>query len=380
LDNETLASYDVALACDPRYRRFVTPASLRFVPLASIEPAAFTSALRHGRPLYTTAQLEDYVRDDLAVMEREQPDIVVGDFRLSLSISARLARVPYIAISSAYWSPSYDIEVWPVPELPLTHALPIPIAGTLFRAARKAAFAMHARPLNAVRRKHGLASLGSDLRRVYTDADAVLYADMAELFPMSQMLASEAFVGPTLWEPAVTKPDWWDAAGVRKPLIYLTLGSSGSSTRLPAIASALTRMDAEVAIATAGAEQDAVKGSGILAADYLPGCALAQRAKLVVCNGGALTCYQALAGGVPILGVPSNLDQCLNMSAIEAAGAGLTVRADRLSTAAIQNAAAALLRQERFLAAASRLRGFVSRYKGPQKLRQTLQGRLGGRP
>ena len=34
-----------------------------------------------------------------------QPDLVIGDFRLSLSVSARVAGVPYIAIANSWWSP-----------------------------------------------------------------------------------------------------------------------------------------------------------------------------------------------------------------------------------------------------------------------------------
>ena len=66
-------------------------------------------------------------------------------------------------------------------------------------------------------------------------------------------------------------------------------------------------------------------------ADYLPGREAAQRSCLVICNGGSPTSQQALAAGVPVIGVATNLDQFLNMVAIESAGAGVTLRADRFS-------------------------------------------------
>ena len=47
-----------------------------------------------------------------------EPDVVVGDFRLSLSVSARVAGVPYLAITNAYWSP-YARQRFPLPELPV---------------------------------------------------------------------------------------------------------------------------------------------------------------------------------------------------------------------------------------------------------------------
>jgi UDP:flavonoid glycosyltransferase YjiC (YdhE family) len=73
-------------------------------------------------------------------------------------------------------------------------------------------------------------------------------------------------------------------------------------------------------------------------AELLPGLDVAKSASVVVCNGGTLTCYQALCAGVPVVGIPSNLEQFLTCDAIERVGAALTVRADRFSIGALRNA------------------------------------------
>ena len=57
--------------------------------------------------------------NDLALIKSYRPDLIVGDFRLSLSISARVAGIPYAAISSAHWSPYYRHAAYPMPVLPL---------------------------------------------------------------------------------------------------------------------------------------------------------------------------------------------------------------------------------------------------------------------
>ena len=44
------------------------------------------------------------------------PDLVVGDLRVSLSVSARLAGIPYVAIANAYWSP-YARRRFPLPDV-----------------------------------------------------------------------------------------------------------------------------------------------------------------------------------------------------------------------------------------------------------------------
>ena len=78
-------------------------------------------------------------------------------------------------------------------------------------------------------------------------------------------------------------------------------------------------------------------------------------ADLVVCNGGSLTTQQALAAGKPVLGIASNMDQFLNMGPIEAFGAGITLRADRVSASAIRQTTRELLGNGGHFAAAQRV-------------------------
>jgi UDP:flavonoid glycosyltransferase YjiC (YdhE family) len=318
-------------ACDPRRKKYLDGFEGEYVPLASIEPQQFLRALRDGSPLYDVPTLMRYVEADLALIGSVKPDLIIGDFRLSLSVSARLASVPYATIASACWSPYYQPGSWPTPELPITRLLPLPIARALFRLARPAAFALHSAPLNTVRRKFGLPTLGLDLRCVYTDADFVLYADLPELYPTSSLPPSHRFVGPPLWEPSAQIPDGWASRHADRPGIYVTLGSSGSATLLPAIVDTLGDLPVEAIVATAGQIQLSTPPPHILVTEMLPGIEVSKRSDLVICNGGGLTCYQALSAGVPVIGIASNLDQFLNMQAIERAGVGLTLRADRFS-------------------------------------------------
>jgi UDP:flavonoid glycosyltransferase YjiC (YdhE family) len=335
--------YEVAIAAAPRAAEHIHAAGQKHLPLFTIEPAQFLAALARGAPVYDTATLERYVDADLELIEAFRPDLVVGDFRLSLSVSARLAAVPYLSIASAYWSPHYSPPRWTVPDLPLSRLLPLALAQPLFAAVRPIAFAAHCRPLNAVRRRRGLAPLPSDLRVVYTDADWVAYADLPELFPMPQRPAAHRFVGPALWEPHNPPPPWWEAVPADRPVVYLSMGSSGDGRLLPTMVGALSRLPVTLLVATAGAAMPPAVPSNVLAAPYLPGLQACARSTLVVCNGGNLTAYQAAAAGVPVLGVAGNLDQFLNMAAFEAVGAGLTLRADRLSAAALSAAAERML-------------------------------------
>jgi len=346
--------YDVTFVCDPRYADFLAAEPWRIHWIDSISGERFRDALAKGRPIYDAATLQRYVDDDLAVIDAVRPDVVVGDFRLSLSASARLAAIPYAAICSTYWSP-YTRQHYSIPDHPLVGMLGLATAQVLFDVFRPLAFAHHTRPLNRVRRSRGLPSLGLDLRRTYTDADWVLYADPPDLVATERLPVNHRYLGPVLWSPPVAPPAWWADLPDDRPVVYVTMGSSGSQHDLATALDALSGVDCTVIAATAGGGPVSVRSSRQFVADYLPGEAASQRAQLVVCNGGAPTSQQALAAGRPVLGIARNLDQHLNMQCIERAGAGVRLRSDKATVDAVRRAVEHLLATPAFAAAAGRL-------------------------
>ena len=320
--------YELTLACDKACNWLLANCPFRLRPIHSISSASFLQSLARGSPVYDAKTLRGYVAEDLALIDEVKPDLIVGDFRLSLSVSARLAKIPYAALSNAYWSP-YRRPQYVVPSLPMTKFLPIGVAAALFATVRPLAFALHTRPLNKVRNEFGLTSLGWDLRRTYTDADFVLYADAPEFFPLSGQPASHQYLGPIIWSPPTPRPAWWNDIPEDLPLVYVSLGSSGQARLLPAVLGALAKLPVRALVATAGARLGGAHPPNLYLEDYLPGDAAARRARLVICNGGSPTSHQALIAGVPVIGIAGNLDQFLNMSAVVGIRAGETVRADR---------------------------------------------------
>jgi UDP:flavonoid glycosyltransferase YjiC (YdhE family) len=355
---------EVAIAMDPSCHRFAAGTRCRIEPLYCIGSESFLRRLARGSGVYEAGELRRYVQDDLALIERVRPDVVVGDFRLSLSVSARLAKVPYATVTNAYWSPFSADRDLPMPVLPVTRALPLSLARPLFAALAPFVMRRHARAMNLLRAEHGLAELEPDLRTVYTDADRTLYADDMQMFPMrSGLPSSHVALGPVLWSPPVAEPPWWAELPTDRPLVYVTLGSSGSAQVLPIVLAALAKLPVTVIASTAGGSgSNASVPENARLADYLPGTAAAARSRLVVCNGGSPTCQQAFAAGVPVLGIASNMDQFLNMRGVERTKAGLLLRADRVSVAGVAAACARLLGSDEARQAAHGLSHSSRRY------------------
>lgn len=366
------SEYEIVFASNGTYDHLFEPLPFRREQITSIGSAQFLQKLARGQPLYDTKTLLNYVAEDLALFDRIKPDIVVGDFRLSLSVSARIARVPYVTISNIYWSP-FARQYYPVPELPITRILGVPLAQMMFNIVRPLAFAQHTRPLNAVRKHFGMRSLGLDLRRVYTDADLILYADTPGLVKTEALPCNHHYIGPVFWSPDVPVPDWWDKLDRAKPIIYLTPGSSGSAYKLPILAAALASLPATVMVATAGRVLPSIDIPGVYTADFLPGAQAAERSDLVVCNGGSPTTAQALAAGTPILGMPINLDQYLNMSAVANAGLGLLLRGERTNRERPLAAASLILNDKGFRKRALAMQEAMAKTSSTRSFQQALR-------
>lgn len=321
--------------------------------LYTLDKERVIGAMEAGKRLYERKALQRYVDAELELFDHVEPDLVVGDFRLSLSTSTRLYKVRLATLINAYWSPYALRNGFPVPDHPIVRLLGEEMTAKYFPLALPKVFDHHAAPVNALRKANGLPPLGS-LLEVLTAGDDTLYLDEPTLIPVSGAPSSHRFLGPVLWAPSVPRPPDLDSEDAR-PLVYVTLGSSGRTDTLPHVLRALSNLPVRVVVATAGRVQFSSLPDNVRAYPFVPGDELSRRASLVISNGGSTTSYQALAEGTPVVGLPSNLDQYLAMTAIETAGAGTLVKARCISEATLTTAVARVLREESFTRAARTL-------------------------
>lgn len=366
-------SFTLAMACDRRAHGMLAEFPGAVLHLTSQSSEAFVHALEAGRPVFSLETLRGYVHDDLLLLQQTRPDVVIGDFRLSLAVSARLTATPYLTISNAYWSP-YHQDRSSVPDLPiLTRWLPIPIAQKIFNLVRPLAFAAHAHPMERLLREYGLPGLGHNLRRVYTEADVVLYADIPATASLRSPPAHHRYLGALAWDPPCGLPEWWEELSDKLPLIYLTLGSSGRHDSLEQLLRALSDLKVTVMLSTAGHSPPDSIPSNVHVAPYLPGSLACARAQLVIGNGGSPTTQQALVAGKPVIGICRNLDQYLNMSGVAEAGAGLILRSDRLDAAQVRAAVQSCLRNDTMRQQARQLQAEYRHHAAGPILREALK-------
>ena len=349
------AGHEVVFAFDRRFEAILGEMPFRTVPLASAFPREVAAErLRTTAPVFDVAILDRYVQEDLRLLALFKPDLVVGDMRQSLAISARLSGVPYAALMNAHWSP-HTAE----PMTPATHPLSPLLGRNTFKAVFEAFYplgsAYYTLPYNTVRAKYGLAVESIDIRDLFCDADYVLHPDTPAITPLTGAPDTHHFLGPIVWSAPTPLPGWWDEVPDDRPVVAVNLGSSGDARMLDAILAALAAEGVTTVLATAGHRTVAPDPPHLFTADYLPSGAAAARADLFVCSGGCMPVHPILMEGTPVLSLPSNLDQLVTARIFTRIGAGEHIEAERhVHAGSVRSLANRILRQPRYAEAARR--------------------------
>jgi len=330
--------FEVHFASNGQFAFCHAEQSLSLHRISSITPQEFLGRLGAGRPVYSYAELNAYVTQDLALIDAVKPDLIVNDFRLSMGISARRAGTPLLTICNSHWSPYAMRERMCAPDLPLARLVGHRLFDPVFRCAWPWVSKLHVMAVNRLRKRHGLVPYAS-LNEFYCDGDVSMYADSPVLGPLADAPASHTFIGPIVWSPASPLPPWWPEVENRKePLVYITLGSTGEVDLLPRIVDACRLENVCCLVSTAGRSNFRASPPDVYAEAFLPGGRAAALSCLVICNGGSATAHQALSQGRPVLGICSNLDQIMTMQGIAAAGAGEFLRASEATLPRLRKA------------------------------------------
>jgi UDP:flavonoid glycosyltransferase YjiC (YdhE family) len=369
-------AYEIAFASNGKFPVCAPKSEWELHHIDSVDPAVFLSRLAHGKPVYTEAELLAYIEADLALLRQTKPDCVIGDYRLSLAVAARLLHIPLMSLCNAHWSPYASHTKMFAPDLPAARILSVKLFDVIFRLAWPFASKMHCAAINRIRRKYGMAEYSS-LYDYYCDGDMSLYADVPSMIPTPGAPETHQYIGPILWSPTMPKPDWWpELMDQSLPRVYITLGSTGSVDLLPLIVEACLAEGLACVVATAGRSEFDSTHPNVWSASYLPGSDAAEIASLVICNGGIATASQALAAGAPILGICSNLDQVLTMTRIKDAGAGTFFRAGEVTPSKLRSTLREMLATTCYRVQASALQQEIREYSPTKRLPMLLDRML----
>jgi UDP:flavonoid glycosyltransferase YjiC (YdhE family) len=371
--------YDVHFYAPSRFFGYLKDKPFAIGELRTMPGERFLENTSRGAPVFPADVIRGYVKQDRELIRRIGPDLVIGDMRLSLPISAHLEGASAAVMINAYWSP-YTRRRSIIPSLPLTRIVPPRLLGPVYRLAEPLAYAVHIAEMNRVRKEFGIPALPADLRVMYTEGSYVLYPDIPEFVPARNLPAHHRYVGICQWAPPTAKPHWWDRMRQDpKPKVFVSLGSSGPLSAFPALLGALSKLPVSVLISTSGRPMPHL-GPEAYIADLLPFTETAGLCSMVVSHGGSGGLYPAIAAGTPVLGIPSNADQQLSTAVLEESGAGLGVRVEEASQSRLSRALERLLFDPQYRSSAQQWAAIFDRYESGALFRKFVDDALSAAP
>lgn len=367
--------YDIYFYAPRRFSAYLRNKPFTVGELKHMPGEQFLANIGKGAPAFPPDVIRAYVKQDCEIIRRIKPDLVIGDMRPSLPVSARIEGTLCAVMMNAYWSP-YARRRSIMPAIPLTRVVPPYLLGPLYRLTEPLAFAIHVRQMNRVRKEFGLAPLPLDLRVMYTEGDYVLYPDVPEFVPTYDRPKNHYYLGICQWTPPIPKPDWWQRmTDDPNPKAFIALGSSGALRVMPALLKALSKLSVSVVLSTSGRPIPAAAGERYCA-DLLPLSETAARCQIVVSHGGSPGVYPAIAAGTPVLGIPSNADQQLSTAVLVESGAGLGVRVEEASGKRLLRTLEKLLSEPQYKMAAQHWATVFDRYQSGALFRKFLEEAL----
>jgi MGT family glycosyltransferase len=306
------------------------------------------------------------VASDLEVMDSVRPDMVVGDLHWSLSTSARARGIPYVSITNACWTDKFAYAVDLPEEHISTKFLGRRLAEKVFPLYTRAMVKYGAKGYYEVRKQHGLPPVQTMWEAV--EGDITLLCDLPEFMPVVRGVPlSYRYCGPLLWEANIEPPEWLSRLDPNRPTIYFTMGSTGNARFFEEAVRVFGNTQYQVLITTGGLAEIRNPPPNVFIAKYAPGEALMAASDVVVSHGGNGTIYQALACGVPIIGLPAIFDQEINMRRVTSLGAGLQLSSKDYDGRLLEQAVRMILRDSGYRERCKTLAARIARMDGRRR-------------
>lgn len=286
--------------------------------LYTIKEDLFYERVNQCKFFYQTNELKKYVEEELSLISKIKPDLIVSDFRLTAAISSHLMGKPLLNLSNSYWCPNFQCN-FPPPEYGIFNIFSSNTTQFLFNFIRPYFFKSFGKELNQTREHFGL-KRKKDFRELYTDGTFNAYMDLPNFVRIDKLPHNHFFIGPVIWAPQLNST-YYELKD--KNFVYISMGSTGNNFILPLIIKAVLNNKLKVILSGIGInlKEEILKnfpdliGNSIIepliqADKVLPYC------QLTVCHGGSGTVYQSTKHGVPVLCFPKNPDQSLVSMAV----------------------------------------------------------------
>lgn len=362
---ETTRAIEIAKACREHFTAHFMGYGGDFVHL--IEEAGFTFHLLE--PHYTQAKIEHLwkidrmeawgepftleevrqrVQNELALYEQLQPRVVVIGFTLTVYLSARIARIPLVAVAPlAFTRPFVEAGLATFPDqfkwgvLKYVPAQWLDKAVTWWTLRTKA----WTKNFNIVMQEYGLPPFKTLLQA--WEADHMLIAESPDIGKVD-LPQGWRYVGAIFAHLPGDVPQDVEAFARNRPLIYCAMGSSGNEQVVKRIIEAFDGTPYHV-VAPVKFHLDRIDvrvPDNVMVTDWLPAPKVNAMADIAVIHGGQGTVQTACASGTPFVGIGMQAEQEANIDFLVRRGCAIRIGRKEVNREKLLTAIEKLLHDE----------------------------------
>jgi UDP:flavonoid glycosyltransferase YjiC (YdhE family) len=367
-----------------RYEHFIEEASFelkKMEPRLSSKDLARLRVVLSGETLNTVGYLTEEelrlrVPNEIKLFKQVKPAAVLTGWCLSVTISTRVARVPFVnGLHSTSITEYYKagLQTWP-------DRLDFPFLRRLFRKEKLQKMfnkrILHAkwvlRPYNTIGKKYGLKEFNHFLELI--EGDHTLLADIPEWVNLPEIRPNFHFIGPLPFKSDMDVPKEVAEIQTDKPIIYFAMGSSGKPKIIADIIQGFNNKPYRVIapVKTHIENFDIKIPTNVVVTGFIPAHKVNPMADISVIHGGQNTVMQACLSGTCIVGIGMHPEQQANLDACVRKGFAIRLSKKKVTASAVLDAIDRLLNDDLAKQKVVKFQKQLEKWDGPTNAAQFL--------
>ncbi len=328
-------NYHVVFACNGKYTQILLEKGFEVVSIDEVSYTYYRENVDHNSMQFYSKELVRFMVDaEVQLIQKENPDLIIGHNRPTLYISSKLARKKYINITVASLTNFYDFEYFAPNNHPLNKYFPIGDINRLLPARlRKFIFKLTMKSwvkgFNQTLKYFKIPEVKDFLE--LNNADIVLLCETYGLVAVKDLPDNYFFLEQDVNSGFGESHSWINKIKELKlqgkKIIFVSMGSSSFNAYPLVIDSIINffqqKKDKYVLVSNhCGIEKDFKTTPTIFIEQYINPSEMLPYADLVITHGGKNTLNECILHKKPVIGIPEQGEQLWNLKYIEHLGGG----------------------------------------------------------
>ena len=330
---------------------------------------------------FSAKELAPRVENEIGLFEEVKPAAVLTGWCLSVTVSARAAKVPFVNVLHSTSITEYyqaGLQTWP-DRLHWRWLRRLFSEETLNRRINRriltAAFVVN--PYNSLGKQYGLKKFNNFIELI--EGDYTLLADIPEWVGFPRVRPNMHYVGPLPAKIDAEIPQEILDMPRDKPIIYFAMGSSGKPELIKDLIEGFRGKSYRIIAPVKSLVEDlAVDVPGnVIPTGFLPAHKVNPMADLSVIHGGQNTVMNACLSGTPIVGMGMHPEQEANLEACVRKGFSIRLNKWRDTAEDVLEAIDRLLHDDKAKNAVTEFQKLLEKWDGPANAAKFLQETFG---